>query len=62
VAEKSYRKRTAEQRAAQLERQRFIEEVVRQAAVTAGIDSSRAGRRAHIDRVILDLMAKHHAS
>jgi predicted transcriptional regulator len=62
VAKKSYRKRTAEQRAAQLERRRFIEDVVQQAAVKAGIDPSPAGRRAHIDRVIADLMTKKQAS
>jgi hypothetical protein len=58
VAKKRYQRMTAEEKAAQLERQRFIDEVVREASRRAGIGDSQEDRLSYIDRVVADIMAR----
>ena len=52
MAKRSYRKMTADERARQYERQRFIDDVVASAAARAGIANTPAERSAHVQSVV----------
>ena len=58
MAKKGYRKMTPEERARQLERQRFIDETVARAAERAGIENTREERGRFIERVLDEAMAR----
>jgi len=56
VAKRSYRKMTVDERARQLEHQRFIDEVVARAAERAGIRNTPEERGRYIQRVVDDVL------
>lgn len=62
MAKKGYRKMTAEERARQEERQRFIADVVAGAAERAGIENTPEARRRFVERVLDETMARQRRS